>query len=258
MKKRTSTSRIMLMGLALIPIMTALVFLFSNQTTAQSSGSGGRTTISSNNRVEDANVSPDVYFKGATIWLMTNGKYEAKKYDEMTTAEKAALPPVPRVSFVTMQLYSGIWLDKDGKYGVKKDNDMTAAERMAPPPRFYNQVPTEDILNQWKNNPPVHSWLGMDNKSIKNAELANYKPDDFSHYEISKYKMLPMTYTNRTSKVEVHTNLRLFTNSYYEENIIKPRKAPGKVLTVIAYPYSHFGMYVGPPQYTKGGVKVAK
>jgi hypothetical protein len=140
-------------------------------------------------------ISKEDYLKGATIWIKNKaGKYETKKYDEMTEAEKAALPPVPNL-------------------------------------RYPKQTPESPLLAEWKTRTDE---VRIDNKTVKNSSLANYKPEDFSWYKVTSYKPRPGTAAYRTYGTRVITYMQLYTNSYYEEKIAKPRYAPGKILTLNA------------------------
>jgi len=212
MKKHTSRSRIMLIGLALIPLLSILLVLFSNRTIAQSVVPAGQNVVSAGLKkeaVEDGNISKDEYFKGATIWIKNKaGIYEAKKYDEMTAAEKTVVPSVP-------------------------------------PLRQPKQVPTEQMMALWKNNPSYK--VSIDFKGIKNGELSNYKPDAFVSYGISKYSIPPNKSTNHTSKTQFFTNVSLYTNDFYQKLVITPRIQPGKVLTV-GDNYPGIKMHIGPPE----------
>ena len=215
MKKHTSRSIAMLKAAALIPLLAVLVVLLSNQTVAQKSTlplPEAKTTDIS----KDGNISKEEYFKGATIWIKNKaGKYEQKKYDSMTSAEKAALPPVPA-------------------------------------PRVPRKSPTLAILTSLKDNNLSKIIYVDDHRYITSSELDNYEPEDFVAYWISTYSIAPGSMGNPGVKPLLRKSASLLTNKYYQETVIQPRWAQGKVLTITDQ-HPKIEMYVGPPVYGVNG-----
>lgn len=76
MKKHTSPRMTMLKKLALIPLFTVLVFLFSDSMAQQQTSS----------------ISKDEFYKGAEISYKVNQAYTSKKYETMSVAERKNLP----------------------------------------------------------------------------------------------------------------------------------------------------------------------
>ena len=76
MKKHTSQRITMLKELALIPLFTVLVILFSD-TMAQE---------------QIASMSKNEFYKGAEIGSVSNGTYISKKYEALSAAERNSLP----------------------------------------------------------------------------------------------------------------------------------------------------------------------
>lgn len=123
MIKTTSKLKIWTARLAVIPVLAALLLLFSMKSISEvhkfkpiASGDSPKT---------EETPQKETFFKGATIWIENkDGKYIPRKYDEMTATEKAALPApmLPKVS-PTNELFTSwktqpdtyaIWID--GKY----------------------------------------------------------------------------------------------------------------------------------------------
>jgi hypothetical protein len=75
MKKHTSTRMIMLKKLALIPLFTVLIFLFSDTVAQQKSP-----------------ILKDEFYKGAEISSVSNGTSKSKTYEEMSAVEQNSLP----------------------------------------------------------------------------------------------------------------------------------------------------------------------
>ncbi len=215
MKKHTPGSIAVLKAAALIPLLAVLVVLLSNQTVAQKSTlplPEAKTT----DIAKDGNISKEEYFKGATIWIKNKaGKYEEKKYDSMTSAEKDALPSVPS-------------------------------------PRVPKKSPTLEILTLFKDNNLSKIIYLDDHIRITSSQLDNYKPEDFVAYSMSTYSIAPGNMGNPGSQPLLQKSISLYTEKNYEETVIKPRWAQGKVLTV-SDQHPKIGMYLGPPVYGTNG-----
>jgi len=91
MIKTTSKLKTWTARLAVIPVLAAMLFLFSMRSVSEAPK---LKPMAFNNppEVKD-DPGKEAFFKGSTIWIENKeGKYMPRKYDEMTAAEKAALP----------------------------------------------------------------------------------------------------------------------------------------------------------------------
>ena len=91
MTKTTSKLKSWTARLALVPVLAAMLFLFSMKSV--SDAAKPKPTAPDYHAKVVENPDRETFFKGATIWIENkDGKYMPKKYEEMTAAEKAALP----------------------------------------------------------------------------------------------------------------------------------------------------------------------
>ncbi len=215
MRKTTSPVRSGLVRLAVVPVIAFSLLAFSDRNSPVPRAAGYEADGLTTERFVDGPITRDVYFKGATIWVKNKaGKYESKRYEQMTAAEKAALPPVPE-------------------------------------PIMARRSPTDAQLLKWKNDAKFR--IMIDDKEVDKAVLGKYAAGDFAGYMTTNIVIPPHKSTNTTSKTQYFTFVTLATASKYDDNYIKPRLKPGKELTVMA-DVSGFQMYVGPPKPEKPGV----
>jgi len=90
MIKTTSKLKTWTARLAVIPVLAAMLFLFSMKPVSEAPKFN---PIAFSNRPKmEGEPDKETFFKGATIWIENkDGKFMPRKYDEMTAAEKAAL-----------------------------------------------------------------------------------------------------------------------------------------------------------------------
>lgn len=92
MKKHTSKTRKMVMGLSLIPVATALVFMFSDQVFAQGTSATTEVKI---NLSSQSSMSKDEYYKGSVIRFINEKNEnikEQQKYESLSETDKKNLP----------------------------------------------------------------------------------------------------------------------------------------------------------------------
>jgi hypothetical protein len=121
MIKTTSKLKTWTARLAVIPVLAAMLFLFSMKAIP---GEPKFKPIAFNDHTKtEEDPDKEVFFKGATIWIENKeGKYMPRKYDEMTAAEKVALPAarLPKKSPTNELLASwktqpetyAVWIDR--------------------------------------------------------------------------------------------------------------------------------------------------
>ncbi|MEO6851028.1 MAG: M56 family metallopeptidase [Mucilaginibacter sp.] len=116
MIKTTSKLKIWTARLAVIPVLVAMLFLFSMKSISEVHKF--KPTALDNLPKKEEDFQKEVFFKGATIWIENkDGKFMPRKYDEMTAAEKAALPA----------------------------------------PNVPKKLPTDEILSAWETQPDVYA-----------------------------------------------------------------------------------------------------
>nr|WP_294790043.1 M56 family metallopeptidase [uncultured Mucilaginibacter sp.] len=168
MIKTTSKLKIWTARVAVLPVLAAMLFLFSMKSVTKVYTSKPNTF----SNVAEKAVEPNraTFFKGATIWIENKeGKYMPKKYDEMTAAEKAALPD---------------------------------------PPKVLAKVPTNEMVAAWKEKTNVYT-ICINDKYVDNSELAKYKGADFAYYSIRKPGNVDLrvnkNYGNAPNLVDMYT-----------------------------------------------------
>lgn len=168
MIKTTSKLKIWTARLAVLPVLAAMLFLFSMKSVTEVRTLKPTTF----NNVAEKTTEPnrETFFKGATIWIENkDGKYVPKKYDEMTAAEKAALPD---------------------------------------PPKVLAKVPTNEMVTSWKAKTDVYT-ICINDKYVDNSELAKYKAADFAYYRIRKPGNVDLrvnkNYGNAPNLVDMYT-----------------------------------------------------
>jgi hypothetical protein len=184
MIKTTSKLKTWTARLAVIPVLAAMVFLFSMKPVSDVPKL--KPTAFNNHPKVEEDPGKEVFFKGATIWIENKeGKYMPKKYDEMTAAEKAALPA---------------------------------------PKELPKKSPTNEMLASWKAHPETYT-VWIDSKHITNSELAKYKPADFVLYGVRKPGKMDMlankTYANFPQFVILRTIIsytELYIKPYSKPN----------------------------------------
>ena len=184
MIKTTSKLKIWTARLAVIPVIATMLFLFSMRSVSDAP-KFKPTAFSDPPKVKE-DPDREVFFKGATIWIENKeGKYMPRKYDEMTAAEKAALPA---------------------------------------PKMFPKKSPTNEMLATWKTHPETYA-VWIDKKHVTNAELAKYKPEDFVGYGVRKPgridKLANKTYANFPQFAVLHTMISytdMFIKPYNKPN----------------------------------------
>jgi hypothetical protein len=168
MIKTTSKLKIWTARLAVLPVLAAMLFLFSMKSVTEAPKF---KPVKFNKPAEKSdNPSKETFFKGATIWIENKeGKYMPKKYDEMTAAEKAALPD---------------------------------------PPKVLAKVPTKEMVASWKAKTNVYT-ICINDKYVDNSELAKYKAADFAYYSIRKPGQIDLlvnkNYGNAPNLVDMYT-----------------------------------------------------
>jgi len=168
MTKRTSGLKILTAKLAVIALLGVMMFLFSTKATStvpQLKSKAFKTIVAEQ---YPENPDKETYYKDATIWMKSKeGKFEPRKYNDMTATEKDALPPVPSLTVPGHKV-------------------------------------TKEMLADWTTRPSVYGvWL--DSKRIKNSDLANYKPGDFAYYYNSKLTKTATNYGKHYFQISLCT-----------------------------------------------------
>jgi hypothetical protein len=171
MIKTTSKLKIWTARLAVVPILAVMLLSFSTKSVTKDyklkPAASGNLTATAENPDEPA------FFKGSTIWIENkDGKYMPKKYDEMTAAEKAALPAAPKM---------------------------------------LAKVPTDEMFASWKTKTDVYTTC-INDKYVPNSELAKYKAADIAYYSIRKPGNVDLrvnkNYGNAPNLVDMYTTDR--------------------------------------------------
>lgn len=146
MTKTTSKLKIWTARLAVVPVLAVLLLLFSMKTVSEKVPVLKPAASDNPAKLADQ-PNKEAFFKGATIWIENkDGKYMPKKYDEMTAAEKTALPDAPKIR---------------------------------------GKVATDEDVAAWKTKTNVYT-ICINDKWVENTELAKYNAADFGSYSIRK------------------------------------------------------------------------
>lgn len=92
MTKHTSKTRKMIMGLSLIPVAAAMVFMFSDQVFAQDNSAPTQVTVG---LARQNNISKEEYYEGSIIRFVDENGEDVKdqqKYESLSSADKKKLP----------------------------------------------------------------------------------------------------------------------------------------------------------------------
>jgi hypothetical protein len=130
MTKTTSDLKIWTTRLAIVPVLAALLFLFSMKSVSEEKKM--KPKASDDHARITAYPDRETFFKDAAIWIENNeGKYISKKYNDMSAAEKAKLtaPLLPK-NTVTKQDLSA-WEKQPLIYTICIDNKYAENSELA-------------------------------------------------------------------------------------------------------------------------------
>ena len=189
MTKTTSATAALFSRLAIIPVFVCAFMLFCNKTDAHQPEAAQTKTEQNliNSKIKkdttkitvEENSGPLVYpstkdgvpadslneYKGIINKYMPEGKTQAKAMLKIT--------PEDRERMVTIFKQMSRKQQREQLWGFTYPG-----EPLAP------SAPTQAQLNNWKNAKTYGVWIN--NKRIKNADLANYQPGDFGQFLVSR------------------------------------------------------------------------
>ena len=193
MTTQSSSTKILLKKLAVIPLLAGFIFLFAERVEAQEKKeileiveekSSKKTNIS------DTEIYKEYYHRnGRIISKDKNGKKISKKYSELTKEEKKRIFPPP-------------------------------------PLKSKKKIPTKKLIDKLKKVEKYAIWI--DGKVVKNSTLENYKHSDFSNFFVSfvhknaRSKRFPQEYqaslyTHKYFNAENEKRVKQF-KKYLEQN----------------------------------------
>ncbi|MFY0630622.1 MAG: M56 family metallopeptidase [Flavobacteriaceae bacterium] len=195
MKKHNSKSTILLKKLAIVPLLTGLVFLFADRVEAQSK------------EVVEV-VEVPVASSEATPEQMDTYKYLLKITE---TTKLYEMEDIGKMRYIRAQM------SDDQKKSVKNVDDLL------PHPQIPTRISAKNF-EKIKNAKKFAVWI--DGKSINNKELEKYSSKDFYSYfksfvhENARSKSHPQDY-----------QVSLYTEDYFKNNILlKPKDPKSKMV----------------------------
>lgn len=185
MTKTASAKIILLKKIALLPLLTGLIYFLCVETVAQQKSKSPNTqtqqTKSSNDKKRDT------FFAGVRIKIYKNG-YKTK----------------------TGVVGEGVVMDK-------LYEDLTPEEKerckmwLYVPNIIVKKSPTKKEFEAYKNNKKYAIWI--DDKNVPNSELDKYKPEDIAHFSGSV-----ILKNARTKKHPQPFQFWFFTHPYFDKN----------------------------------------
>lgn len=205
MSKTTSKTLALLKKVAIIPVISGLIYFFCVEIIAQEKVMPSKTEKAAT--AVNAVSNEDEYFKGVRI-----------KYCEKLIERKDGVE-FPKVIF-------------DKKYeeltaSEKKEIEIDLAIILGSSIPLGKKSPSQQKLDDFKNAAKYAIWI--DGKNVQNNELNNYKPKDFAHYSGSS-----VLKNARTKKHPQPFQYWFYTHSYYEKNNMGKQinKYPGEEIVI--------------------------
>lgn len=185
MTKTASSKIILLKKIALLPLLTGLIYLVCAETVAQ------QKTESSQKNTTQAQSSNDnkgdAYFAGVRIKVYKN-------------ARKTKVGII-RDELILDKLYEELTAEEKAKYKMW----------LHIPKPAQKKSPTKKELEDYKNSSKFAIWI--DGKNVSNSELNKYKPEDIAYFSGSS-----VLKNARTKKHPQPFQFWFFTHSYFDKN----------------------------------------
>jgi hypothetical protein len=201
MTKSISRTKVLVYKIALIPLLSGLIFFMCIESVAQITTTTN-TTKKDDKKIVYSTLIPSPSWRVAPIAYTSIIQSDSSKDQQRDV------------------YYAGVQIivkDNSGNTIIdKKYEELTLAEKN----RFLNYVPspkveknpTEKELNSWKNEKDFAIWL--DGKNIPNSKLDQFTTKDIAYFAGS------FVYKNaRTKKHPQSHQLGLYTHSYFNEHL---------------------------------------
>ena len=194
MAKTKSLANAICRQIAIIPVLTLSIFLFSTKSIAQ------ETSVL---KAKD-NVAPSSQ-EGVSQELLN-------EYDQIVnkTKTKNGIPSFYKFSDADKSRLETIYLSMSKEQQAKQIVIFMPAP--APLPRI---VPTKKQIESWKNSKVYGLWI--DNIRVNNSELTKYQNTDFSQVMVSKLGKNTVNYGKHYYQVNLMTNKEY--ESYYKKSL---------------------------------------
>ena len=193
--------------IAVIPVLSIVIFLFSGRTCAQETPKVVAISKDSTPSTK-VGVSPDVLKEYQNIinqYKDEKGNYLFKKMPE---SDKKTLETI----FLSMS---------------KEQQKRQMVAFMPVPPLQPKIVPAQKDFDSWKDASLYGVWIN--NKRVSNSELNKYSTEDFAHVFVSKLSKNAINYGKHYYQVD------LMTKDAYEEYVQDRKKNHDKYLMIIRY-----------------------
>jgi len=192
MTKSTSTTRMLVKQLALVPVLGITLLLGSNSSIAQSTIPAPKTTVGSSNTQADAPA--DIIEEFHTILA----RYGTRTTAKGLTFQKADFSETDRKRLIALYLQ------------MSKEQQKAQSVIFMPYPKPANkQSPDEKQYNSWKNPGSYGVWI--DGKKVANSELNKYSASDFDQFTVSRLMKNALHYNEYRCQVD------LMTKAYYAD-----------------------------------------
>ena len=214
MTKSVSRTKVLLYKIALLPLLSGLIFFMCIESVAQI------TTTTSPTKKDDKIVYSSSITPSWTVASVASSK-SITQPDSSQNKQRDAY-------YASVQI---IVKDNSGSTIIdKKYEELTLAEKN----RFLNYVPspkvkktpTKEEFNSWKNEKDFAIWL--DEKNIPNSELNQYSTKDIAYFAGS--------FVHKNARTKRHPQLHqfsLYTLTYFDKNLKNSHlKFSGKELRI--------------------------
>jgi beta-lactamase regulating signal transducer with metallopeptidase domain len=188
MTKTTSNKMLILKKLALVPILTGMIYFFCVETVAQQ-----KTTSNSQNAVATDPIKENDYFKNVRF------KYYSDSYKDTDGTRRGTL--------VIDKLYEDL---------TDLDKEKFELSLFVPNP-IQKKAPSEVEFKDFKNKEKYAIWI--DEKYVSNTKLSDYKATDFAYFRGSS-----VLKNARTTKYPQPFQFSLYTNAYFDKNEMGKQK----------------------------------
>jgi hypothetical protein len=193
MTKTKSLRSILCKQIAILPILTLSLFVFSTNNFAQDSLNFPKTK----------QKTPSIIQKGVTQEMLDEYEQIVNK-----TKNEEGIPVFSKFSDADKSRLETIYLSMS-----KDQQEKQIVGFIKAPPPLPKVVPTQTQIESWKNSKVYGIWINE--KRVENSTFANYKNTDFSQVFVSKLAKNTVNYGKHYYQVD------LMTTEHYDTYIKK-------------------------------------
>lgn len=201
MTKTTSTKMLLFRKLALIPVLSGMIYLFCIETVAQNKNQTSKVETQKSKQSDDK--KRDIYFAGVRF----------KVYKDIFNSKNERI----RKDLIMDKRYEELTPDDKNKFKIW----------FPVPKALVKKSPTAKELEAFKDNKKYAIWI--DGKNVQNSELNKYKPSDIASFSGSAIMK-----NAQTKKHPQPYQFDFFTHTYFDKNVMgkEQTKYPGAVIEI--------------------------